>query len=254
MAGIGDLLGLAARAATQATLKNKGSVNKMVGSAIGHAVANAANSLLVKTKVQSEDGKLLLKLPFLKNVEEKTRSILAIHPDRKKVFFHMADSICDESVFYDIEGNAVYQINKSSKNLKHISLCSNNQFIGEIQKKTELIKNPLQDSDKYSITLHGNDLGHIIVGDRIIKTYAKPEFDSWEMTEKGFHAYEILDKDEKEIASIYYPGDSTYIIDCSNSFDLELLIMTFMAVQMRKEMNRKKIERERKMRSLTRPL
>ena len=254
MAGIGDFLGLAARTATQAALNKKNFINKVINSSVGQSVADAANNLLVKARVQREDGSLIIRLPFLKSVEDNTRKILAIHPDRQKLFIHLGDTICEECTFYDIEGQVLFQINKSSKNTKHILLLKDSDTVGELQKKTELIKNPLQDKYKFSVHLNGSDLGCIIVDDSFMKTYAKPDFDSWEMKQKGIHSYEVLDKEEKEIASIYYPGDSTYIFESSESFDLSLLVLSFLAIQMRREHQKKIYERERRIDNITRPL
>ncbi len=247
MPGIGDLLGAAAKQA----IKNKigtGKIRELVGGVLGETAAETigttVNQTLEKVGIQKElDGKILIKLPFMKSVEKRTKEALAVHPDWKKICAHLYDdSIKNESTFYDLDGKELYRIKKKWRNLKHVELLHYGNVIGVVQKKLILIKNPLSFAEpyRYSITLHGKELGIIEIRDQKFKPYGKPDFASWEMNGKEFMNHKVLDATGETLAEVWDVTENKYIFDYSDSFDPELLILAFVAFQMREEDKRSK--------------
>lgn len=248
MAGIGDILGLLARTAIQEKTKNT-----VVGASLGNAVAKTANQFLTKCGIQDENGKLLVSLPFLKTVEQKTRKIMTYHPEWTKVFFNFGSTL-EDGVFYDIDGNPIYRIQKASGKMSYASVLNKDNNFGSVERKNKILKNPLVDVDKFILVLQGRELGNIEIYDKSVKTYIKPDFGAWQILSKGLHNYMVCDDSEKEVAFIYYPGENNYIFDISENFEFEVLLLCFLAIQMRNEQHRKKMERQRKVDQIKRPV
>jgi len=237
MPGLGDLLG---KITSDAVTGKAGKIVKeLVGPAITQKVAEKANNLLEKAGIQKElDGKILIKLPFMKSVETNIAEVLQIHPEWNKIAAHLYDnSVKNDSTFYDLDGNVLYRINESRRNIKHVELCRNGTPIGQVQKKLILLKNPLSMAEpyRYSVCLRGRELGTIEITDRkLIRTCVKPDFDTWELNEVKHQQY-VVSKNGQDIAMVHDVGENRYIFVFSDSFDPELLILVFMGIQMRDE-------------------
>ena len=136
MPGIGDLIGDFAKNAVKDKI-GKGMLGEILGEQTAAAIGNKVNHALEKVGVQKVvDGAIVIKLPFMKSVEKRTQEALAVHPEWTKICAHMYDdSIQNETVFYDLDGNVLYKIKKRWRNLKHVELLQNDNIIGVVQKK-----------------------------------------------------------------------------------------------------------------------
>jgi len=242
MPGIGSLVGALAMQVVKESIGNgviKEAVGEILGIQAAATIEGTVDHVLEKTGIQKElDGKILIKLPFMKSVEKRMQEALAVHPEWKKICAHVYDdSILNETIFYDLEGNEIYKINKTRKNMKHIELLWKGNVIGVVQKKLLVLKNPLSFANlyRYSITLHRKELGFIEIQDHKFRTYGRPNFATWEMHGKNSMKYIVLDEAGNSIAEVWDVSENKYIFDCSNSFDIELLILAFAAFQMREQ-------------------
>ncbi len=239
MNGLGDLIGEKVRNAILNSGKKGGMIKELIGEEAAEVVGSRVNQLLEKAGIQKQlDGKILIKLPWMKSVEENTAEVLAIHPEWGKICAYVFDdSVRNETGFYDLEGNEWYRIKGAWNNARHMALLREEQVIGEVHKEHILIKNPLSLADmyRYSIILRGKELGTIEIKDQKFKACCKPNFDLWVMNEKKHGEYEVLDESGNAVAAVYSTGENNYVFDYSTSFNPELLILTYIATQMREE-------------------
>ena len=199
-------------------------------------------------KQKSPYGEIVIRLPFLKSVERQVLEILALHPEREKLFLNLDETtIKDRLIFYDMDGAEKFHIKASQNNLKHIKLFQNEALVGELEKKSSLLKDliSVDNAMQFAVTLHGKEFGIIEVKERkILKTCVIPDFGAWEVQQKGISNYEVLDGAGSEIAKIYFPGDGKYILEYTDLFDSSMLVLSLMAIQMRKEGIRRQIKIE----------
>lgn len=243
MPGLGDLVGKKAETALKRAGKNGGLLQEVIVSIAGEKVASTVgdkvNQVLEKVGIQKQlDGKILIKLPWMKSVEARTAEVLSIHPEWGKICAHIYDdSIRNETVFCDLDGNEWYKIKKTWKNMKHIALLREDNIIGEVHKKIILIKNPLSFAEpyRYTLTLRGNDLGTLEIRDQKLKAHVRPDFDSWKLIQINSSDFELSDGTGCIVAGVYDVGENNYIFDYSTSVNPELLILTYIATQMREE-------------------
>ena len=234
---LGDLLGDTAKENVKEALNGKTFkfVRNAVGNDVGEKVANVTNTVLEKAGIQKEDGTIVIKIPFVKSTDESLKKILSSNPEREKLCVRFGESLKDGFLFFSVSGHELYRVEKSRKNDKHLELIKGKQKVAEIEKKTPLLKNPLSDAEKYEITMDGSVLGSIEVKEqKLIKTYAKPDFDTWEIQQKGFH-YQMIDADGNVMAVIHAPGQSVYVFEQYMTCDFTLLILSFLTIMMRQE-------------------
>ena len=247
MPGLGDLIGAKVRILINDAGENSGKIVKTITELVGEKaqsviddnVGSKIDRLLEKAGIQKQlDGKILIKFPWMKSAEERTAEVLSIHPEWGKICAHVFDdSVRNETGFYDLDGNEWYKIKGSWNNARHMALLRDNQVIGKVDKEIILIKNPISLANpyRYKITLREKELGTIEIRDRKFKAYCIPDFDSWVMNETKYKEFEVLDESGNTVAAVYYTGENDYLFDYSTSFNPELLILTYIATQMRKE-------------------
>lgn len=251
MPGLKDLWGDLAKNAIERKDGKEGIVKELIKSAAGdkaaefinEKVAPKLNQALGKVGVKDLDGKILIKLPFMKSVDERSEEALSVHPEWNKICAHLYDnSVRNEAVFYDLDGNELYKIDNSGRSFKHICLLKGGAVVGEVQKKLIMLKNPLSVSEpyKYTVTVRGKELGTVEIKDLKWKPAAIPDFASWTMADTHSLRYDVTNESGKVIAAVHDVTENKYVFDYSDAFDPELLILTFIAIQMRDEDKRSK--------------
>lgn len=237
MSAFKELAAIAAKVAADKVVKTnsviKDTLAAMTGATVGEVVEKAAQKIDLDLYRTNRWGEKVLKIPFFKTTDDKILEAFDKHPERKKVCFHFEctyASIKQGVIFYDPDGNQVYSIPASNKNLKGIELYQGDRFIGRITKHITLNLNPLSDLQKYDFLI--NTRTGII---RVNMFNASMDNASWTMNHKASKDYIIENKDGEEIARFYSLGFANFVFDYDGSVDPAELLLTFMAVQVRSQ-------------------
>jgi len=262
MAGLGEVVMFAVKKAVENQLPEKmaGVVKNHIGTLVGGSAGILADEALNKAGIQKEiDGTVYFHLPFLKGIEEKIKELAALHPERKKLFIHVRETLNDGTSLYDETGKEIYNIRSGNRNVKHLLLYEGTSLVGEAKKK--LIQNPISFSDAFTITVLGKQLGDLKLSEKkLLWTQVKPSYASWLLreTKKGgvtYHMVEqVLDEsgeeviNEKETGAIYLAGSKNYVLDYDESYDsfhrIEM-ILAFLIIEMQRGQDHLSYQRQR---------
>ncbi len=232
MSALKELATVATKIAVDSALKGKNAVKETISSAAAVSVGTAAEKIAKKTGLLKDNGlgELVLKVPYFKTTERKIKRVLEEHPERRKVCFHLQESLRDGVVFYNPMGNEVYRINTDKKNLKQAKLYENGKYVGRIEKHITININPFADLQKYDAVING--LSGTI---RVERLDASVDFAPWRLKHKRGGSYAIEQNEEKEIGKVYSLGNCTFVIDFIETVDPVGIILAFIAIKMRRE-------------------
>lgn len=235
MPDIKDFAMLAAIIAADGVTKGKGLVNKAIAGIAAGTAVEAADSAAKKVGLLQKNrfGEWMLKLPLLKNSEQKIEEKFALHPERKKVCFHFSNSIRDGVPFYDPDGNKAFEIRPGKKNLKRLELYQGDRFAGWIAKHLTIKLNPLHRVQKYDALIHNSTC---MINVEIPNAWI--EGVSWKMEHKFGGDYIVYNRDMEEIARFYSLGFFNFVFDYDDTVDPAEMILTFMAIKIRIEEER----------------
>ena len=226
-----DLVTAAAKVAIDGAAKGKGIVKEVISTTAAFTAGEAAEKTAQKIGAYRTNryGEQVLKIPFFKTTDDKIEEAFAEHPERNKMCFHFTDSIREGVLFYDPEGNVVFEIRQDKKNLKHLELYEGNRYVGRIDKHITINLNPFADIQKYDAYIRNSK--------RIITVNglnAGIDNASWSMKRKH-KKYIIENNQEEEIGKFYSLGFFNFVLDYDDTVDPVELLLCFMAVKIRIE-------------------
>lgn len=233
MSVIKELAAMATKVALDKGLKIGDTVKKnLISSSGALLVGDAAEKVAQKVGLIRKDcfDEIVIKIPFLKTVEDKIEAAFAEHPERKKMCFHFQESLRSGVKFCDENANVVFEIPEDKKNLRQIELVKEGRFVGRIEKKVTISLNPFADVQRYNAWAHtSNGLVTVKGFDSSI------DLASWKLRHKFGGNYLIINCDGIEIGKIYAFGYGNFALDYDESVDPVELLLSFMAIKIRAE-------------------
>ena len=249
MAELQDLLEKAAQAARELASEGKKAVKRLSSDPNVVGTAEAAGKLISK----------VVSLPFRKVPEDGAKNLPEAHPDREKlvVRFLETDGSGGESLrgggeVLDPENRVIYTFTQPGDFLSSIELKGDSATVGSIRKQMKLLDDPLTHEYRFDVTLWGISAGVLSVRDsESLRVSIRPDFDTWEARSRSLREFLVFDEGDREIASINWQGNGSYLITRTDAVSREMLILALLAAVLRRERMQKADEIDRKIQRVT---